>query len=1308
MLNNTCKANNSKKRFARIGLIFVTTIVIVATIFLSGLNLINNFSKDSSSSEILAQAEEVRDTQESQKEINDDFVAKAYAKYPETFPRSEEFTLEDKEYNEGEIIVKAYESGLDLDKVKEITGLEDLEVESDSYGVIVLKSEVLTNYNDDQFVEILKTLDKSEAMEYAEPNYIFKASVVNDTFYASHQWGLENTGQNIQGQVGTPDVDIDAEEGWKVNTGSSEVVIKILDTGIDTNHPDLMDKIVDTRSYVPWELSVEDYNFHGSHVAGISAASSDNNKGIAGVCRECSIASIKVLASNGYGTASTVTNGLFYAVDSYSGTEVINMSLGSSANSITMYSVIQDLDSLGVPMVAAAGNSNNSVKNYPAAYDEVISVGGVDNQGNKYSESSYGDWVDIAAPGTDIYSALTTLVYPNYPYWYISGTSMAAPHVAGAIGLLLSEDIILSNSEIKEILQTTAEPGPANLGAGVLNLGKAMQEVEVTNQPPVANQDSIDLYEKETNKEFDFNSAYSDPDGDNLTVNISESELQKLTQAGISYNTNNLVSGKISLTAPWQVTTTQTITLTYTVSDGEFSVDSTIIVTLLPVNDTPIAVDDSFETPYETPLTITQAEILVNDSDPDGDKIFVSSFTNPKSGKLVLDFAGNFIYTPDNGFFGQDSFTYTISDGNGGQAIATVFINVNKKPNQTPVVEDLTKSQNENTTATYTLLASDLDGDALTYELVDTSEFDNLGVSYNLNSNTGEITVNTPEVTTDTTVKLTFRVNDGTVNSNVATFRLTVINLNKAPEANPAEFSLFEKETNKEFDFNSAYSDPDGDNLTVNISESELQKLTQAGISYNTNNLVSGKISLTAPWQVTTTQTITLTYTVSDGEFSVDSTIIVTLLPVNDTPIAVDDSFETPYETPLTITQAEILVNDSDPDGDKIFVSSFTNPKSGKLVLDFAGNFIYTPDNGFFGQDSFTYTISDGNGGQAIATVFINVNKKPNQTPVVEDLTKSQNENTTATYTLLASDLDGDALTYELVDTSEFDNLGVSYNLNSNTGEITVNTPEVTTDTTVKLTFRVNDGTVNSNVATFRLTVINLNTNTPPDIDIKSPFFGQEFAYSAQIPLLTEVTDNGKVTRVEVYIDNNLVKEFTSGPYALDLRSLINPDLAISTTYNLKIVAYDNEGAKSQANTTFIVKAKSQVEITDSQLSPVLECVFYNSDGTHTALFGYNNTNTVNINITAGSFENRFDLIKEARNQPSVFQPGRQYGVFMEDLEITIDNPFGTLVWTLTGPDGKTRTSTASIKADKSNQCGFSRDDYLVVNPNTKYEAINP
>ena len=298
-------------------------------------------------------------------------------------------------------------------------------------------------------------------------------SYPNDPLFPQ-QWNLHNTGQN----GGTPGADIHAPEAWNITRCSPNVVIAIVDTGVDLTHPDLQGKLVPGATFIPGTTSAADDNGHGTEMAGIAAATTDNAQGIASVCPLGKIMPIKVATGGGHTDDAQgdvqVAAGIRWAVDHGAG--VISFSLGV-LDTPAMRDAVAYAYAHNVLIVAAAGNSGNDKSPYPAPalYPHVLAVGGTDNKDHRTSYSSYGFPNLVLAPSESIPTTETGGGYGHGGY-----TSIAAPQVAGIAALILSIRPGLSVDQLIQVIEQGADPvdgqtGPtAQDGYGRVNAYKSL------------------------------------------------------------------------------------------------------------------------------------------------------------------------------------------------------------------------------------------------------------------------------------------------------------------------------------------------------------------------------------------------------------------------------------------------------------------------------------------------------------------------------------------------------------------------------------------------------------------------------------------------------------------------------------------------------------------------------------------------------------------------------------------------------------------------------------------------------------------
>jgi subtilisin family serine protease len=392
---------------------------------------------------------------------------------------------------------------------------------------------------------LLSTLTKSPDVVRAEFDVVARIATAgvtpDDPFFATHQYSLANGGTQPPHDPGTAGADIEMEAAWAIATGDTGTILAILDTGMDTDHPDLIGRLwinegeeiddfdndgnglIDDRFGWNFESngpSVEDGHQHGTHVAGIAAAIGNNGIGVAGLNWNCQLMIIKVLGNDGSGSAAGVASGIEYATDM--GADVISMSLGSSGMSSAESTAVAYAVAAGVVVVAASGNDGVGTPFYPAAFDGVVTVGATDSQDRRALDlcgapgSNFAPYLDVCAPGKNIWSTIPTFIIATgcgpgvqTGYGNLSGTSMATPHVSGLASLIFGMRPDYTADSVKRLIRVSAEdevgipsedtPGfDIYHGWGRINARVALQALAYDFPPIIADVDTQYVVEAET------------------------------------------------------------------------------------------------------------------------------------------------------------------------------------------------------------------------------------------------------------------------------------------------------------------------------------------------------------------------------------------------------------------------------------------------------------------------------------------------------------------------------------------------------------------------------------------------------------------------------------------------------------------------------------------------------------------------------------------------------------------------------------------------------------------------------------------
>ena len=506
-------------------------------------------------------------------------------------------------------------------------------------------------------------------------------------------------------------------------------------------------------------------------------------------------------------------------------------------------------------------------------------------------------------------------------------------------------------------------------GNGGRSTGAVSVTVVPVNDPPISQDDSA-ATDEDVSVTIHVLQNDSDPDNDPLTVeSITQPTNGSIVNHGdhVAYSPHPDFHGSD--------------TFRYTVSDGQGGTDTAaVLVRVAPVNDAPLAQDDSGATDEDVSIVLS---VLVNDTDPEGDPLIVRSVTQPDHG--VVSIEGSYItYAPDADFHGSDTFSYSLSDGQGGIDTATVRITV-APVNDAPLAQDDSGTTDEDVSVVIPVLANDTDpdGDGLSIQSVTQPDHGSVSIE-------GSGLMYVPDPGFNGSDAFSYVVSDGQGGTDTGTVALAVAMVNDAPEAQD-DAGTTEEDTPVVIPVLANDSDPDGDALLV-------QSVTQPDHGTVTNDMTDVTYTPDPNFHGSDT----FSYIVSDGQGGTDmATVRMTIDPINDAPIAQDDSGATEEDHAVFVP---VLGNDSDPEGDRLIVQTVTQPDHGFVTIEGVG-VTYTPDPDFFGIDRFIYSISDENGRLATATVGVTVTPI-NDVPIARDDSTQTDEETPTIVDLLSNDED--------------------------------------------------------------------------------------------------------------------------------------------------------------------------------------------------------------------------------------------------------------------------------------------------------------
>ncbi len=604
-------------------------------------------------------------------------------------------------------------------------------------------------------------------------------------------------------------------------------------------------------------------------------------------------------------------------------------------------------------------------------------------------------------------------------------------------------------------------------GRGGSSSATAYVGVTATNDAPQAIADTFVMNEDAAAQPLALRANDTDIDGDALAVSaiagapITPGVPQAITVAGGTVNV--AADGSISFLPA--VNFNGLVNFNYTITDGNGATSTASVSgTVVAANDAPIAFNDLAVATEDVSLVLAPAALFVNDIDLDGDGLSIASVQQASNGTVAL-VNGNVVFTPQANYNGPAQFSYTISDGQGGTSTATVNVTVGAV-NDAPAAANAAVTVVEDTPLSATLpAATDIDGDAVTYSLASATAHGTVVVNAD-----GSYTY-APAANYNGSDSFTYTISDGNGGSATYTVALSVNPGNDDPVANPDAFTVIEDGAALPLDLLANDTDIDGNALTVSAIAGTPRT---PGVAQNIP-VTGGVVNVAADGAITFTPAanfngpVAFAYSVSDGNGGTStSTVAGTVTAVNDNPVAVNDGAPaTPAATLAedgTSAPITVLGNDTDVDGDTLTVTAASSP-NGIVAINPDGTLTFTPTANFNGPTTISYTVSDGQGGTATATVAISV-LPVNDAPVAANASATTNEDTVLNATLpVASDLDGNAVTYALASST------INGTVVVNTDGSYSYTPAVNYSGGDSFTYTVSDGQGGNNTYTVTLTV---------------------------------------------------------------------------------------------------------------------------------------------------------------------------------------------------------------------------------------------
>ncbi|WP_461205011.1 Ig-like domain-containing protein [Clostridium sp. DL1XJH146] len=608
------------------------------------------------------------------------------------------------------------------------------------------------------------------------------------------------------------------------------------------------------------------------------------------------------------------------------------------------------------------------------------------------------------------------------------------------------------------------------------------------NNAPTAKDDAFTVDEDSENNVLDVLANDTDIDGDTLSIHsvflsgdgTVEKETDPVTGAEtgkLIYNPGENFNGQQSII--------------YQVSDGKTSSMARAIVTVKPVNDAPIAMNDAFTVEEDSEHNVF--DVLVNDTDIDGDTLSIDSAFTSADGTVEKETdsvtgaeTGKLIYNPAENFHGEEIITYTISDGNGGTSTGNITVTVNSVNDAPIAVDDAFTVEEDSVDNVFAVLINDtdVDGDTLAIDSVTTSEDGT--VEKEIDSVTGVETgklIYKPAANYIDIEIITYTISDGNGGTSTANVTITINSVNDDPIAMNDAFTVEEDSENNVLAVLVNDTDIDGDTLSIDSASTSADGTVEKEID-SVTGAETGKLIYKPAANFHGEETIT--YTISDGNGGTSTVnITVTVNSVNDAPIAVDDAFTVEEDSVDNVFA--VLINDTDVDGDTLAIDSVTTSEDGTVEKEIdsvtgaeTGKLIYNPAENFHGEEIITYTISDGNGGTSTGNITVTVNSVNDAPIAVDDAFTVEEDSENNVFDVLANDIDVDGDTLSIVSVSLIGDGTVEKEIDPVTGVETgklIYSPLEYLEEEETITYTISDG--NGGTSTAIVTVIAIYIEDP-------------------------------------------------------------------------------------------------------------------------------------------------------------------------------------------------------------------------------------